>query len=158
MSKYNMDDLRILSNLSKILPVSASQEIEIEKEEENGKWTSLGIKDTKKDKIILGINNFDKDQISGVYSHWISGAEYCYTIRRLHLNIFILELSNNNSMELSFLQGNYGYTNSIISCIIDGMTKIELSSIADLQILTKDEKQEGKTLVKQFSKNEKKNS
>ncbi len=159
MGKYTMGDLKLLSNLSQILTVSASKNIEIEKHQTGDKCTYLGIKDADSDKILLGIEKSDDNKISGVYSNWVTGEKHNYIIKRLFRNIFILELGDDefNKQQL-LLQCNSRYNDPIKTCISYGMTEIQLSSIADLQILTKEEESQGIQLVKQMKPTKTKNS
>lgn len=159
MSKYNMEDLRLLSNLSKILIISASKNVEIVKKENGDKCTFLAIKDTDKDRIILSIDEINTDNMIGSYVNWVFGNEMNYSIRRIFNNTFMLELIDKlGNVSMKFLVDDKEYTNPLTSSIINGLTEIELSSIDDLQILTKEESKKGQQLVKQNKPRKAKNS
>lgn len=61
MAKCSTKELRLLAGLSKILDILNGEEIEIEKQEENGNCIFLGIKDVQKNLFILNVHNVDKD-------------------------------------------------------------------------------------------------
>ena len=147
MAKCSTKELRLLAGLSKILDILNGEEIEIEKQEENGNCIFLGIKDVQKNLFILNVHNVDKDKISGSYPSWINKDHLLeYSITRLHNDIFILQEDAN----LKILKGNVGYADSIDSIIENGVTTIGLSYIEDLQILTDEEAKNGMQLVKQI--------
>ena len=147
MAKCSTKDLGLLAGLSKILSISNGEEIEIEKKEENGRCTFLGIKDVQKNLFILNINEVDDDKIRGSYPSWVD-KDYLieYSIRRLYKNILILQEGEN----LYILKGNEVYTDPVGSIIENGVTIIRLSSIEDIQILTSEEAENGMQLVKQI--------
>lgn len=152
MSKYNIDDIVILGNLSKILNIKGSKGVEIKKEEQNDRCTFLGIKDMETKKVLLSIDHMDNDKVIGKYVAWFTEVEMNYSIRRLFRDTLLLEVTNNDlkNIEIKLLQGSRGYADSVYSIINEGVKAIEQSSLGDLQILTNEEAENGMQLVKQI--------
>jgi len=158
MKKYNVNDLLLLSGISKILLVFSStlkKEIEIEKNENSG----LRIKSVENDKTILSCDVITENKISGEYLNDISGEYETYTINKLFDKILILRRCNNYGEENYILRAiNSRYTTNMVDIIINGVEKISLSNIADMQLLTEDEKENGLVLTRQLKENKTNNS
>lgn len=150
MKKCNVNDLLLLSGISKILLVFSStlkKEIEIEKNENSG----LRIKSVENDKTILSCDVITENKISGEYLNDISGEYETYTINKLFDKILILRMCKTYGEENYILRSiNSRYTTNMVDIIINGVEKISLSNIGDLQLLTKDEKENGLVLTRQL--------
>ena len=158
MKKCNVNDLLLLSGISKILLVFSStlkKEIEIEKSEKSG----LIIKSIENDDIILSCDIITENKISGKYFNDISGEYETYTINKLFDKILILRMCKTYGEENYILRAiNSRYTTNMVDIIINGVEKISLSNIADMQLLTKDEKENGLVLTRQLKENKSNNS
>lgn len=158
MKKYNVNDLLLLSGISKILLLFSStlkKEIEIEKNENSG----LIIKSVENDKTILSCGVITENKISGEYLNDISGEYETYTINKLFDKILILRMCKTYGEENYILRAiNSRYTTNMVDIIINGVEKISLSNIADMQLLTKDEKENGLVLTRQLKENKTNNS
>lgn len=158
MKKCNVNDLLLLSGISKILLVFSSalkKEIEIEKSEKSG----LIIKSIENDKTILSCDVITENKISGKYFNDISGEYETYTINKLFDKILMLRMCKTYGEENYILRAiNSRYTTSMVDIIINGVEKISLSNIADMQLLTKDEKENGLVLTRQLKENKTNNS
>lgn len=158
MKKYNVNDLLLLSGISKILlPFSSilKKEIEIEKNENSG----LRIKSVENDKTILSCDVITENKISGEYLNDISGEYDTYTINKLFDKILILRMCKTYGEENYILRAiNSRYTTNMVDMIINGVEKISLSNIADMQLLTEDEKENGLVLTRKFIENKTNNS
>lgn len=158
MKKCNVNDLLLLSGISKILLVFSStlkKEIEIEKSEKSG----LIIKSIENDDIILSCDIITENKISGKYFNDISGEYETYTINKLFDKILILRMCKTYGEENYILRAiNSRYTTNMVDIIINGVEKISLSNIADMQLLTKDEKENGLVLTRQLKENKTNNS
>ena len=158
MNKYNVNELMLLSGVSRILLLFSStlkKEIEIEKNEKSG----LKIKSVENDKTILSCDVITENKISGEYLNDISGEYETYTINKLFDKILILRMCKTYGEENYILRAiNSRYTTNMVDIIINGVEKISLSNIGDLQLLTKDEKENGLVLTRQLKENKSNNS
>lgn len=150
MEKCNVNELMLLSGISRILLVFSSslkKEIEIEKNEKSG----LRIKSIENDMTILSCDVITENKISGEYLNDISGEYKTYTINKLFDKILFLRICNSYGEENYILRAvDRTYGSNLVDIIINGVKKICLSDIADLQLLTREEKESGLVLTRQF--------
>ena len=100
-----------------------------------------------------------ENKISGKYFNDISGEYETYTINKLFDKILILRMCKTYGEENYILRAiNSRYTTNMVDIIINGVEKISLSNIADMQLLTKDEKENGLVLTRQLKENKTNNS
>lgn len=157
MDKCNVNDLMLLSGISKILLMfspALNKEIEVEKSEKLG----LRIKSIENDDTILNCDVVTENKISGKYLNVITGEYETYTINKLFDKILLLRICKTYGEEIYILRAiNSRYGVNIIDIIVNGVKKICLSDIADLQLLTSEEKESGLVLTRQLKDSKKTN-
>jgi len=157
MNKCNVNDLMLLSGISKILLMFSStlnKEIEVEKSEELG----LRIKSIENDDTILNCDVVTENKISGKYLNVISGEYETYSINKLFDKILLLRICKTYGEEIYILRAiNSKCSVNIVDMIVNGVNKICLSDIADLQLLTSEENENGFVLTRQLKGSKKTN-
>lgn len=157
MSKCNIKELMLLSGISKMLLAFSStlnKEVVVEKSEKS----SLKIKSTENDATILSCDVVTENKISGKYLSVISGEYETYTINKLFDKILLLRICKTYGEENYILMAtNSRYGDNLIDMIVNGVKKIDLSDIADMQLLTTEEQENGLVLIRQLKDGKKNN-
>lgn len=154
MDEITLKDLKLLLNLSQIFNIMDTTTIKIQKNKKNG---VMIIVDTELNRNLISVDYIDTNVIRGSYYNALTGATSEYSIKQIFNDILLFEYSSGNNSNMKLLTGNsdYGCVGEILR---SGVKVIQLSSIADFQILTNAEREKGQQLVKQYVQNDEKNS
>lgn len=152
MKKYTINDLTLLSNLAKILAVSNKTSVTLAKTTDDYNFDYIALKDEQKGEIVLDCHFKDnKNFMYGIYKPFASEKSVEYNIKELCSTVCLLTEECDGVRTMKFLKAKeYGRTN-IAEFLKMDLGIIDSTSIANMEFLTKDEQNEGKTLIKQIN-------
>lgn len=152
MEKNTVNDLKLLVKLTTFLNIDNNIPIVLGEKKDYGNFKYISFVAENNGEIILDCHyKDDKNFIYGTYKDCLSKGTINYNIKGLCPNIYMLtEINTTGGYSVKFLSANnYGSLN-IIEFLKRDFQVIDSSYIANMQILTIDEEQEGKVLVKQM--------
>lgn len=153
MENIDLNDLKFITNLTKLFNISKDEKITITKTKlENHIDTIYLERAENTDDLILMCNydlNLNKQSLWGCYQDQFLSKQVNYFINIMNKTMLLLVKDwGDNVRDIILLIPKNKFSTDIVQTIIDGVEAIAVTNIADIQILTNTEEAEGKQLIK----------